>query len=257
MRRDTLLVEPNGNAVIRFKADNPGVWLFHCHIEWHIISGLVVTFVEAPSVLQQTLEIPEDHYAACKSKNRVIPTEGNAAGRGDSNGGDPKQWLVLDGEPKPPGELHSGFTGGGIAALVMSCLAGILGVAVVAWYGFSEPVSAEPINSPAGAAGESGSSSGSGSESGVYPDADSAEKSVENSGGGLFDGAGAMKTPISVVKIKRGTEAVESEALSFGSEEEAVNAVGRGMGMARRSGGEVNKKGKKGEGVDVDAITRV
>ena len=34
MRRDTVLVRPNGNMVMRFRADNPGVWLFHCHIEW-------------------------------------------------------------------------------------------------------------------------------------------------------------------------------------------------------------------------------
>lgn len=30
MRRDTLVLHPNGNLVIRFKANNPGVWLFHC-----------------------------------------------------------------------------------------------------------------------------------------------------------------------------------------------------------------------------------
>lgn len=34
MRRDTVVVWPNGNMVLRFKADNPGVWLFHCHLEW-------------------------------------------------------------------------------------------------------------------------------------------------------------------------------------------------------------------------------
>ena len=34
MRRDTLVVKPNGNFRIRFVADNPGIWLFHCHIEW-------------------------------------------------------------------------------------------------------------------------------------------------------------------------------------------------------------------------------
>lgn len=34
MRRDTILVRPNGNFVLRFKADNPGVWFFHCHLEW-------------------------------------------------------------------------------------------------------------------------------------------------------------------------------------------------------------------------------
>lgn len=40
MRRDTLVVYPNGNIVLRFRADNPGIWLFHCHIEWHVASGL-------------------------------------------------------------------------------------------------------------------------------------------------------------------------------------------------------------------------
>ncbi|CRK11223.1 hypothetical protein BN1723_017219, partial [Verticillium longisporum] len=43
MRRDTVYAEPNGNFVIRFRADNPGVWLFHCHIEWHMDQGLVAT----------------------------------------------------------------------------------------------------------------------------------------------------------------------------------------------------------------------
>ncbi|KAI8844847.1 multicopper oxidase-domain-containing protein [Chytridium lagenaria] len=34
-------------TVIRFVADNPGVWFFHCHIEWHIQAGLAMAFVEA------------------------------------------------------------------------------------------------------------------------------------------------------------------------------------------------------------------
>jgi len=32
MKRDTVLAPPNGNVVIRFRADNPGLWLFHCHL---------------------------------------------------------------------------------------------------------------------------------------------------------------------------------------------------------------------------------
>ena len=32
MRRDVLLVRPNGHIVLRFRNDNPGVWLFHCHM---------------------------------------------------------------------------------------------------------------------------------------------------------------------------------------------------------------------------------
>ncbi|KAJ3321863.1 ferroxidase fet3 [Blyttiomyces sp. JEL0837] len=34
-----------GYVVIRFVADNPGVFPFHCHIEWHIAAGLVATVV--------------------------------------------------------------------------------------------------------------------------------------------------------------------------------------------------------------------
>ncbi|KAG7285084.1 hypothetical protein NEMBOFW57_009704 [Staphylotrichum longicolle] len=39
-------------AVLRFKADNPGVWLFHCHIEWHVEMGLTATIIEAPDRLR-------------------------------------------------------------------------------------------------------------------------------------------------------------------------------------------------------------
>ena len=78
MRRDTLVVWPNGNMVLRFKADNPGVWLFHCHIEWHVVSGLLATFVEAPLELQKQLTLPADHLAACAADGML--TEGNAAG---------------------------------------------------------------------------------------------------------------------------------------------------------------------------------
>ena len=55
MRRDTFTVHPNGNIVLRFRADNPGVWLFHCHIEWHVDSGLIATMIEAPLELQTEL----------------------------------------------------------------------------------------------------------------------------------------------------------------------------------------------------------
>ncbi|KAL2020766.1 hypothetical protein VTK56DRAFT_7964 [Thermocarpiscus australiensis] len=132
MRRDTIVLRPNGNLVLRFRSDNPGVWLFHCHIEWHVASGLMATFVEAPLHLQRTLSIPADHVAACEAAGGgVIPTAGNAAGN-------TVDLLDLTGENAPPGPLPSGFTARGIVALVFSCLSGVLGVAVVAWYGLAE-----------------------------------------------------------------------------------------------------------------------
>ncbi|KAE8387279.1 multicopper oxidase-domain-containing protein [Aspergillus alliaceus] len=42
MLRDTVYIPSRGYAVLRFRADNPGVWLFHCHIVWHLASGMAM-----------------------------------------------------------------------------------------------------------------------------------------------------------------------------------------------------------------------
>ncbi|KAF2008997.1 multicopper oxidase [Aaosphaeria arxii CBS 175.79] len=130
MRRDTVLLNPNGNLVLRFRSDNPGVWLFHCHIEWHVVSGLTATFVEAPLAIQSQLSslggIPDDHLAACKAAN--VPTAGNAAGN-------TRDVFDLRGENQSPGKLPEGFTARGWVALGFSALAAVLGMAVIGWYG--------------------------------------------------------------------------------------------------------------------------
>ncbi|TDH69644.1 hypothetical protein CCR75_002539 [Bremia lactucae] len=36
-----------GYLVLRFTADSPGVWIFHCHIDWHLKAGLSMILVEA------------------------------------------------------------------------------------------------------------------------------------------------------------------------------------------------------------------
>lgn len=77
IRRDTVMLNKNGYSVWRFKADNPGVWLFHCHIEYHITSGLQATFVEAPDHLGD-LKIPKDQIETCKKYG--MDYRGNAAG---------------------------------------------------------------------------------------------------------------------------------------------------------------------------------
>ncbi|KAF2874161.1 iron transport multicopper oxidase FET3 precursor [Massariosphaeria phaeospora] len=135
MRRDTVLVRPNGNIVLRFKADNPGIWLFHCHIEWHVASGLIATMIESPLDIQRQLagNIPTDHWDNCRAAN--VPTEGNAAGN-------TVDLLDLTGEFKSPGELPVGFEARGIVALVFSCVAAFLGMGVIGWYGMA-PVKAK------------------------------------------------------------------------------------------------------------------
>ncbi|POM76530.1 Hypothetical protein PHPALM_6211 [Phytophthora palmivora] len=41
-----------GYLVLRFTADNPGVWILHCHIDWHMDAGLSMIFVEGETELQ-------------------------------------------------------------------------------------------------------------------------------------------------------------------------------------------------------------
>ncbi|KAG0213894.1 hypothetical protein BGX28_003318 [Mortierella sp. GBA30] len=66
LRRDTVTVPRHGFAVIRFKADNPGVWALHCHIEWHVTTGLVMQFVELPDQLR-SMGIPKPVGELCKT----------------------------------------------------------------------------------------------------------------------------------------------------------------------------------------------
>ena len=49
--RDTVSVPALGWAKIRFLADNPGAWFFHCHIEWHMSAGLALVFLVSPEQL--------------------------------------------------------------------------------------------------------------------------------------------------------------------------------------------------------------
>ncbi|KAJ7599678.1 laccase [Mycena floridula] len=46
-RRDVIGVG-GSTVIIRFKADNPGPWFLHCHIDWHLLAGLAVVFAETP-----------------------------------------------------------------------------------------------------------------------------------------------------------------------------------------------------------------
>ena len=43
---DTVAERPSGWAVVRVRLDNPGTWMLHCHIAWHLamkMSGFIIT----------------------------------------------------------------------------------------------------------------------------------------------------------------------------------------------------------------------
>lgn len=42
--KDTVTVPDGGYTIIRFLANNPGFWLFHCHIEFHVEVGMALIF---------------------------------------------------------------------------------------------------------------------------------------------------------------------------------------------------------------------
>ncbi|KAF7129963.1 hypothetical protein RHSIM_Rhsim10G0157000 [Rhododendron simsii] len=49
--KNTVSVQPYGWTALRFVADNPGVWAFHCHIEAHFYLGMGVVLEEGVEML--------------------------------------------------------------------------------------------------------------------------------------------------------------------------------------------------------------
>ncbi|KAI1467534.1 putative multicopper oxidase [Daldinia caldariorum] len=65
LKRDTVAVEGFGWALLRFVADNPGVWLFHCHVVWHSEAGMAMQFLARADVMRRW-ELPEDARRLCE-----------------------------------------------------------------------------------------------------------------------------------------------------------------------------------------------
>lgn len=65
-QRNTIDVPVGGWAVIRFVADNPGVWLMHCHIDTHLTWGLAMAFlVENGEGELQSIQPPPADLPLC------------------------------------------------------------------------------------------------------------------------------------------------------------------------------------------------
>ncbi|KAF8938665.1 hypothetical protein BGZ58_000403 [Dissophora ornata] len=64
LRRDTVTLQTFGYTVLRFVSDNPGMWAFHCHIDWHMQAGLMMQFLSLPSVVE-AFDIPKELKAMC------------------------------------------------------------------------------------------------------------------------------------------------------------------------------------------------
>ena len=66
IQRDTVSIPALGWAKLRFVANNPGAWFFHCHIEWHMSAGLAAVLLVAPEKLVANgYTIPQSHKDLC------------------------------------------------------------------------------------------------------------------------------------------------------------------------------------------------
>ncbi|KAK4186311.1 putative laccase precursor [Podospora australis] len=58
-RRDTTMLPAWGWLVLAYRTNNPGAWLMHCHIAWHVSQGFSVQFLEQLSAIPSTMNLNE------------------------------------------------------------------------------------------------------------------------------------------------------------------------------------------------------
>lgn len=83
--------------------------------------------------MQQRIQFPGIMAQQCQKQS--IPISGNAANHTESNGG----LLDLTGEPSAPDPLPAGFTAKGYSAMAGCCIAAVMGMATIIWYGLTDP----------------------------------------------------------------------------------------------------------------------
>ena len=66
-RRDTATLPAGGYLILAFPADNPGMWLMHCHIPWHVGAGLSLQFLERRAEIAGALGDLGDYEKTCAS----------------------------------------------------------------------------------------------------------------------------------------------------------------------------------------------
>jgi len=63
------MLPASGWVVIAFKTNNPGAWLMHCHIAWHVSEGLGVQFLERTTEIEGSMNLTktEDNCVVWRS----------------------------------------------------------------------------------------------------------------------------------------------------------------------------------------------
>lgn len=73
-RCDVAMLPARGYLALAFRLDNPGAWLVHCHIAWHLSQGLSLEVVEsAASVAVAARDVLDDTCASWGRWSRGAP----------------------------------------------------------------------------------------------------------------------------------------------------------------------------------------
>jgi FtsP/CotA-like multicopper oxidase with cupredoxin domain len=72
MRRDVAQMPGSGWLVIAFKTDNPGCWLLHCHIAWHVSQGLGIQFLERKAEIPGLMHL-DQMEPNCNAWREYVP----------------------------------------------------------------------------------------------------------------------------------------------------------------------------------------
>ncbi len=73
IRRDVEQMPGGGWLVMAFKTDNPGCWLMHCHIGWHVGMGLGIQFLERKSEIPGLMHL-DQMEPNCNAWRQYQPT---------------------------------------------------------------------------------------------------------------------------------------------------------------------------------------
>jgi iron transport multicopper oxidase len=61
------MLNPFSYIIMRFIADNPGIWIMHCHNDYHLNIGMAIIIVAAPDEVR-------NYYLTQQSMFPPIPT---------------------------------------------------------------------------------------------------------------------------------------------------------------------------------------
>ena len=93
--RDTVTLQPLSWVAVRFVADNPGAWLFHCHILSHHLMGMLLVMIVEPDAIGDVSASVE----FCNDQQLVATNVGSGSQNGDSPNASPTNGSPTNGSP--------------------------------------------------------------------------------------------------------------------------------------------------------------